>query len=142
MLTLKFRVKDNWRTMIQIEDELKRQVGEGVKATAEAIVADIRSSWSGMAPSEVGSPPAVRSGVLDKSVVVDEQSGRDLSGRFTGPNAVAYYVKADTAENDPRGYNYAMALEDPDYLDRPFLSSALERAEDYYAANIKRFVRL
>lgn len=142
MLTLKFRVLDNWRTMVQVEDTLGRQIGEGVKATADAIVADIRSSWSGSPPSARGQAPAVRSGVLDASIEVQEQEGRDLRGRFLGNGKVAYFISADTAENDPDGYNYAMALEDPDYLNRPFLAPALERAEGTYTANLKRFVRL
>lgn len=141
MLTLKLLVKDNWRTMIRVEAAIEKQVAEGVRATADAIVADIRSSWSAYAPSSRGNPPAIRTGVLDASIEVAEQ-GRDLAGRFAGKNSVAYYIKADTADNDPRGYNYAQALEDPDYLDRPFLAPAMLRAEGYFTSNIKRFVRL
>lgn len=142
MLTLKFRERDNWRTMIRVEEKILDRVGEGVKATAEAIVEDIRSSWSGSAPSAQGNPPAIRSGVLDESVVVEDQ-GRGDGGRFaSNKNAIAYYIHVDTAENDPEGYNYAMALEDPDYLDRPFLAPALKRAQGYFATNIARFARL
>lgn len=142
MLTLKLKVLDNWRTMVRVEDTLKKQVGEGVKATADMIAEDIRSSWSGMSPSARGEAPAVLTGVLDSSVVVDDQ-GRDSEGRFAGKaDAAVWFIRVDTSENDPGGDNYAQALEDPGYLDRPFVAPALARAEGYYTSNIKRFVRL
>lgn len=142
MLTLNFRERDNWRTMVRIERDLEDGVEKAVQTTAEEIVADIRSNWSAVAPSVQGNPPAIRSGVLDRSVVADKQ-GRDLLGHFSAnKDAKVWFVRVDTAPNDDRGYNYAPALEDPDYLDRPFLSSALERAAGYYTSNIKRFVRL
>ncbi len=128
--------------MVKVEDTLKRQVGEGVQNTAEGIVADIRSNWSA-AHQTVGSgnPPAIDSGVLDESVVAENQ-GRDSEGRFAGKDATAWYIHVDTSENDPNGYNYAQVLEDPDAYNLPFLAPALQRAEGYYASNIKRFVRL
>lgn len=143
MLTLKFREKENWKTMIRVEDKLKKQVGEGVKATAQAIVEDIRSSWSGSRQTAgSGTPPAIDSGVLDNSIFVDDQ-GRDTEGRFANKDsAEVWYIRVDTAENDPGGYNYAEALEDPEYYNLPFIAPALKRAEGYYASNIKRFVRL
>lgn len=142
MLTLKLKERDNFKTMLKIEAKLYEQVGEGVLDTANAIVADIRSAWSGSSPSARGSAPAVVTGLLDSSVKVDEQ-GRDLLGRFTNPdNAQVRYIRVDTEDGEPGGYNYAEALEDPNYLDRPFLAPALERAAGYYAANLKRFVRL
>jgi len=143
MLTLKLLVKDNWRTMVRVEDTLQKQVGEGVKATAEAIVEDIRSSWSGSKQKAgSGNPPAIDTGVLDSSIMVDDQ-GRDTEGHFANnANAEVWYVRVDTAENDPGGYNYAQALEDPDYYNLPFIAPALIRAEGYFASNIKRFVRL
>lgn len=141
MLTLKFRELDNFRTMIAVEAKLKQQVGEAVRATAEEIVDDIRKNWSATSPSAVGSPPAVVTGLLDSSVMVEDQ-GRDEKGRFKGDDATVYYIHVDTAEGEPNGYNYAMALEDPAYLDRPFLAPALLAAEGYYTSNIQRFVRL
>lgn len=143
MLTLKLLVKDNWRTMVRVEDKILGQVGEGVKATAEAIVEDIRSSWSGThQKAGSGNPPAIDTRVLDPSVMVDEQ-GRDSEGRFANnANAAVWYIRVDTAENDPGGYNYAQALEDPEYYDLPFLAPALQRAEGYFASNIQRFTRL
>ncbi len=141
MLTLKFYEKSNWRTMIRVEKDIADRVSEGVKATAEAIVEDIRKSWSSVSPSAMGAAPAVVSEVLDSSVVVDDQ-GRDSLGRFTSKDTAAYYIRVDTEESDPGGYNYAMALEDPEYLDRPFLAPALDRAEGYFTSNIVRFMRL
>lgn len=143
MLTLKLLVKDNWRTMVKVEDTLARQVGEGVRNTAEGIVADIRSSWSATRQTAgSGTPPAIDSGVLDASVVVDDQ-GRDEGGRFaSSKDAKVFYIRVDTSDNDPGGYNYAQVLEDPDAYNLPFLAPALLRAEGYFASNIKRFVRL
>ena len=132
-----------WRTMIAIERKLKNQTREAVEATAEGIVNDIRSSWSSVSPSSVGSPPAIVTGNLDSSVVVDPQ-GRDVLGRFAGKDAEVLFIRVDTSEGANPGDrgNYAMALEDPDYLDRPFLAPALERAGGQFSSNIKRFVRL
>lgn len=143
MLTLKLKVKDNWRTMIRVEDTLNRQVGEGVKATADAIVADIRQNWSAVRQTRgSGTPPAMDTEVLDRSVVVDDQ-GRNETGQFAGRDmAATWYIRVDTAENDPQGYNYAQALEDPQYYNLPFLAPAMLRAEGYFTSNIKRFVRL
>lgn len=143
MLTLKLLVKDNWRTMVKVEKNVADGVEKGLQATAEAIVADIKESWSGYYPpsSIKGNPPAIRSEVLNDSVVVDKQ-GRDEAGRFAGKDAKAYYIHVDTSEGDPDGYNYAQALEDPDYLDRPFIAPALDRAEGYFTSNIQRFMRL
>lgn len=141
MLTLKLRSKDNWRFMAKIEAKIERGVEAGVKDTVDAVVADIRSSWSPTAPSSWGNPPAVRSGVLDRSVKADRQ-GRDLLGRFASlTNSTVWFIHADTADEDPRGYNYGMALEDENYLNRPFLSTALERAGLYFTTNIKKRVK-
>lgn len=121
-VTARLRVKDNWRTMLKLERELPDRVGNELKDTAEAIVTDIRKSWSGFYPpaSKWGNPPAVRSGTLDKGITVEEQ-GRDLLGRFAGVNAQARYIRIDTGDK-----NYAMALEDPNYLNRSFLKPAVE----------------
>lgn len=128
--------------MIRVERDLKKQVNEAVRATADAIVEDIRSSWSGMSPSSWGSAPAIVTGLLDNSIVVDDQS-RSPTGQFAKSSDMeVWYIRADTAGGEPHGYNYAMALEDPDYLNRPFLAPAMERAAGYYTSNIKRFVRL
>ncbi len=141
MLTLKLLVKDNWRTMIRVEKKVEDGAAQGSRATAEAIIADIQSSWSGSSPSARGTAPAYLTGVLNDSVVMETQ-GRDDGGRFAGKDAELFYIKVDTSDNDPNGDNYAQALEDPDYLDRPFLAPALERAEGYYTSNLKRFIRL
>lgn len=141
MLTLKFRETSNWRTMIAVEKKVEKGASEGARETAEAIVADIQSSWSGSSPSAYGTAPAYLTGVLDSSVVVEDQ-GRDEGGRFASKDAELFYITVNTADNDDRGQNYAMALEDPEYLNRPFLAPALKRAEGYFTSNIRRFTRL
>lgn len=143
MLTLKLIVPDNWATMVRVEDTLKRQLGDAVKFTADAIAADIMDSWSATHQTvRSGSPPAIDSGVLNDSIVVDDQ-GRNDTGQFANKDmASVWYIRVDTSDNDPGGYNYAQVLEDPDAYDLPFIAPALERAEGYYTSNIKRFVRL
>ncbi len=142
MLTIKFRNKDpNFRMLIRVEDKLIKQLSNGIEEQANMIVADIRSSWSASSPSAGGSPPAVVSGVLDASVTAEKQ-GRSLIGRFMGKDAEVWYVRVDTSENDDRGASYGAALEDPDYLNRPYVAPALDRAAGTYASTLKRFVRL
>lgn len=144
MLKATLIVKDNWRTMMKIEKKVKDGSGQGCKNTAEAIVADIRSSWSAIAPSAWGNPPAIETSNLDSAVHV-EGTGRDDKGRFTDTeNSAAFFIQVNTEDGvDPRGRgNYAAALEDETYLNRQFLSPALERAFGTFAQNIKQAVDL
>lgn len=116
-------VKDNWRTLIKLQRNVPKKTGKALDETAEAIVNYIRSNWSSPAPSSWGSPPAVRTGNLDESIVVESQ-GRDVLGRFTREDIVRYIV-IDT-DNDGRG-QYSLALEDPYYLNRRFIEPAMEQ---------------
>lgn len=110
--------------------------------TANAIVADIRSSWSATRQAAgSGTAPAMDTGNLDSSVKVDRQ-GRDELGRFAGKDAAVRFIRVNTAEgsNPGRRGNYAMALEDPDYYNLPFIAPALERSGDLFLTIIKREV--
>lgn len=143
MITIKFREKTDWRTMVRIEARLKEQAREAVEEACQALVRDIRSNWSLSSPSRRGEAPAVVTGNLDSSVVVDE-NGRDLLGRFAGKDSVVMFVRVDTSEGANPGDrgNYAPALEDEDYLDRPFINPAIERVGGEYPAIFKRIVKL
>lgn len=143
MLTLKFLEESNWRTLIKVGEELDKQTDEGVKATAEAIVEDIQQSWSAVRQQKgSGTPPAKDTGLLNDSILVESQ-GRDEAGHFASDKfAKTWYINIDTSVDEPNGYNYAPALEDPTYYDLPFLDPALKRAEGYYEVNLARFIRL
>lgn len=144
MLTAKLIVKDNWRTMVKIEKQVADGSGQGCKDTTDQVVADIKSNWSAVAPSAYGTPPAIRTGNLDSAVKV-ESTGRDELGRFaSNPDAKAWFIQVNTEDGDNPGErgNYAAALEDEGYLNRQFLSPALERAFGTFTTNIKNAVDL
>lgn len=142
-LTIKFYEKSNWRTLVRVQKKFEDGIDEATAATAEQIVADIRSNWSATQQHVGdGNPPAKDSTNLDTSITVETQ-GRDELGRFAKDGGTVRFIRVNTLDGDyPNGYNYAMALEDPAYYDLPFLAPALERADGTYSANIKRFVRL
>lgn len=139
MMKFEFREKSNWRTLVNVEKRFARQVNEAVEDAAEALVEDIRGNWSGTSPSQWGTPPAVVSGVLDSSLEIVE-SDRTSLGRFAKKGSVRV-VKIDTSENDPDGESYAPALEDPGYLNRPFVEPAIERVSQVFPAFFKRRVK-
>lgn len=145
MITIKFKERDNYRTMARVTSRIENGVFQGASETADMVIADIQSGWSTSRQSiGSGNPPAMDTGNLDSSIRKEDQ-GRDALGHFDkkGDDAKAYYIHIDTEEgNNPNGRgNYAMALEDPDYYDLPFISPALERAFGVYTSNIKRFIR-
>lgn len=135
------RVTDNWRTQIKLEKDVARKTDTAVKKMAESIRDDIKKSWSGFYPpsSDRGQPPAVRTGNLNDSVKVEDQ-GRSALGQFaSGDNSKSWFIQIDTSGHpDGRNQQYAMALEDPDYLNRPFLEPALKRAEGRFDEFFRR----
>lgn len=142
MITAKLVNKDpQWRTMIRVEENIDRSTKEGVRVSAEALVADIRSNWSSSSPSAKGNAPAVVTGNLDSSVQLDEQK-RDTSGRFSA-DAHVMFVRVDTSMGDnpmDRG-NYAPALEDEGFLNRPFIQPAIDRMEGIFPEIMRRIVK-
>jgi hypothetical protein len=129
--------------MARIEKRVIDGLDTATEDTANAIVADIRSSWSaGRQAMGSGTPPAMDTGNLDSSVKVEKQ-GRDDLGRFAGKDATVRYIQVNTAEgSNPNGRgNYAMALEDADYYNLPFIAPALERSGDLFETIIKRAVQ-
>lgn len=142
-LTLKVRNLDpDFRTMVRIEKNLMRDVGLGVEDAAQGLVTYIRGNWSLNAPSSPGSPPAIVTGNLDSSVVVDKQ-GRDLQGRFANAeNTVVKFVRIDTSQGvDPQGRGeYAGILEEK--LDRPFIEPAVQVVSQMYGAILKKRINL
>lgn len=142
MITVKVINKDpSWRTMVRVTENIDRGAANGVANAADALVSDIRSNWSATSPSADGEAPAIQTGNLDSSVKVDPQM-RDTSGRFSS-DAHVLFVRVDTSEgDDPQGRgNYAPALEDPNYLNRPFIQPAIDRMEGLFPEIMRRFVK-
>ncbi len=134
-------LKADFRSMIRVEAKAKKRSGEIVTQASEMLVADIRSHWSSQSPSARGNAPAIVTGNLDSSVVVDPR-GRDAKGRFaSGEDAVVRFVRVDTSKGDnPMGRgNYAHILEDD--LGRPFMEPAIERMSKIYPDMFQRFLR-
>lgn len=142
-VTIKFRNLDpDFRTMVRIERDLLRDVSLGVEDAAQALVSQIRGNWSSSSPSSRGEPPAIVTGNLDSSVVVDEK-GRDEKGRFTSPtDTVVKFVRVDTSEGDNPGDrgNYGPVLEGP--LEREFIEPAIKVVAPMYGALMKRRVNI
>lgn len=143
MLTLKFRETSNWRTLVKVEKKVIDGVEKGTEATVAAIIDHIQQSWSATQQTvRSGNPPALDSTNLSTSIFMETQ-GRDEAGRFAGKDAKVRYIRVNTLDGQyPNGYNYAMALEDPDYYDLPFLAPALDKIGGTYTSNIKRFMRI
>ena len=130
-----------YRTLIRVENTVDATTGEFLDEAADWLVNDIRSSWSSSSPSPVGAAPAVVTGNLDSSVIVDEQ-GRSDGGRFASKSGQKVkIVRVDTSKgDDPQGRgNYAQALEDPHYIyNRPFMRPAIKRLESEFVRMAKR----
>lgn len=142
-LTFKVRNLDpQFRTMARVERDLMRDVGFGVDEAAQALATYIKGSWSLNSPSSVGSPPAIVTGNLDSSVMV-EKTGRDERGRFASPeNTYVKFVRIDTSQgmNPGERGNYAHILEGK--LDRPFIEPAIEVVGQLYGAIMKRVITI
>lgn len=128
-----------WKTDIRLLDRIIQTVnplvGEAVYDTVVGIREDIRNNWSSPSPSAPGEPPAVVSGLLDRSIRIDK---RDAQGRFaSATNAVRVSIIIAT--------DYAAALEfgyaPRNLAPRPYLRPAVYRASKALGVNIAlRFV--
>lgn len=140
MITSEIRyMKEAKTSVIKFTGKVESRTAELIAEVAEAIVADIRSSWSGSSPSAKGHAPAVVTGNLDTSIFV-ERTGRDVMGRFARDDKASLrFIRIDTTRGQSPTYTtrggvqksrgqYGMALEDPAYLNRPYLAPALDRA--------------
>lgn len=139
MITVDFKTPD-FRGLFRIETLFQDAADASAREAAEYLRADIRSSWSFPPPSEVGNPPAVRTGNLDSAVVAEKQARTSL-GRFSGKDGALYYVRVDTDKGkDPRGrQQYAVALEYN--MGRPFMEPAAERLRNEYPKILSREFR-
>lgn len=123
------RNTDNWRRLIKLERNVKKHTAEATREAAETLKRDIRDNWSAVRPSMRGNPPAIKTGNLDSSIIVEEQS-RTALGRFAGKEGIAHFVRIDTEQGDDpqdRG-QYAVVLERG--YDRPFVKPAVERLKN------------
>lgn len=109
------------RKLNKIDREIPLRVNSITKQAAEAVVNDIRSSWSPISPSLPGNPPAVVTGRLDRSIEAIP-SGRDVLGRFAGKDSTGWSVRAGMPDAPHAGI-----LEPPGSLNRPYFEPALER---------------
>jgi hypothetical protein len=127
--------------MIRVEENIDKGAANGVEMATQALVLDIRSGWSWSSPSAEGEAPAIKTGNLDSSVKIDPQK-RDTSGRFSA-DAHVMFVRIDTSEGvDPQGRgNYAPALEDESYLNRPFVQPAVDRMQEIFPEIMKRMIK-
>ncbi len=128
---LRATVKSDLSRMDAYERKIDRLLEPTVSEITDAIIEDIRTSWSPESPSPVGSPPAVVTGDLDRSIQKEKQ-GRTAGGQFakTG-EAVTFVIKA--------GVPYSGILET--YLDRPFFEPAFDRAALIFDVGFKVLFR-
>lgn len=136
----------DFRTMVRVTKAVEDGTMVGVRDACNMLIKDIRSNWSSVSPSPVGSAPASKAagadttGNLDSSILLDEQK-RDTSGRFSR-DAIVMFVRADTTEGiDPQGRgNYTQAVQEKN--DRPFMQPAIDRMADEYMRILQRSIRI
>lgn len=136
MITAKWRnLEDLTKATIRLEDKVTKGAENLVNTAAQALVNDIKSSWSSSSPSAPGSPPAVVTGTLDSSV--QAETGRDTLGRFASAGSVVTRIVRVRAGHGALLENgtYKMAA-------RPFMRPATERLADTYPGIAKRTIVL
>jgi hypothetical protein len=128
----------DFRTMVRVQNNIEKSIGQGVQEATEALQKYIKEHWS-PAPSAAGEPPAVQTGNLDSSILVDDQK-RDTSGRFS-TDAIVMFLRADTTEGtNPMGRgNYTQAVQEQ--FDRPFIDPAIEAVQPLFAQILKRSIK-
>lgn len=115
---IRMRLKADLSKVDYLERVMKERVTNVCQDIAQALVDDIKDSWSNTSPSSPGNPPAVVTGELDSSVHAASQ-GRDEKGRFaSSENAAVWFLQVDA--------EYAAVLEYG--YDRAFVAPAVERA--------------
>lgn len=129
---LRWHLRSDLSGMDRADRKIMNGAREGSRTVAQAIVTDIRGSWSSSSPSDPGGPPAKVSGDLDSTVRASQQDER---GRFaSAENAVIWSVAAGDPNRrtgtHPDGVNYARILEED--MNRPFMLPAIERAANYF----------
>lgn len=131
------KITINWRQdysiLARLEDNLLEAGHDALLEAAEKIRDDMRKSVSQKIyppASTKGQSPAKRDGALERGIRVVTQKDRDFAGRFIAKNVVAVGVIAKTQDTTKRPREYAQALDDADYLDRPFF----ERPVKMYAS--------
>jgi hypothetical protein len=115
---IKIHITKNLKGLDVMEHVIPGRIDNSSKGLAEDMAQIMHESWSPDAPSAPGSPPAVVTGNLDKSIQVERQ-GRDLEGKFvSGKNAAKWAVIV--------GEKYGATLEHGggNILPRPFVLPA------------------
>lgn len=131
------KITINWRQdysiLARIDTQLLEAGQEALIEAAEKIRDDMRESVSAKLyppASKKGESPAKRDGALERGIRVVTQKDRDFAGRFIGKNVVAVGVIAKTQDTTKRPREYAQALDDVHYFDRPYF----ERPVKNYAS--------
>lgn len=126
---IKATVKMDFSKGVAYEKKVDRGLNMTTREIADAVVKDIRESWSDESPSAYGEAPAKVTGTLDRSVK-RQKTGRTGRGTYTSHDqAVAYVVEVKAP--------YAGILEDG-YLFRPFFEPALLRASALFEIAYRR----
>lgn len=130
MSMLTVRVRKDLSGLDALDKQFPGRVDLATYNVANAVVEKIHKNWSENSPSAPGQPPAVVTGNLDGSVVIEKQ-GRSFGGQFaSGKDASIWIIKI--------GAEYAGILEEgsTQMLARPFVLPAVldteEELPDYY----------
>jgi hypothetical protein len=124
MSMLTVRVKKDLSGLDVLDKQLPGSVDACTFNVASAIVEKIHQNWSENSPSAPGQPPAVVTGNLDRSVIIEKQ-GRSFGGQFaSGKDASMWIIRI--------GAEYAGILEEgsTQMLARPFVLPAVLDTED------------
>lgn len=132
--------KQLFSQLVRMERNVRISSNEFTRDAAEWLKNDIQSHWSSRSPSAKGSPPAVVTGNLDSSILV-EKTGRGVGGRFAGKDSIYHYLKIDTTKGiAPSEQGYSRVLEEG--YDRMFLEPALDRLGGEIPSLAKRTIKI
>lgn len=140
MIKLKERTK--WRRKAEVKEHFKQGTRAAVIDAADMLVRIIRADWSTSSPSPVGSPPAVKTGNLDSSIMRTDEGHIQLRKIPNDVDFFIQFVTANTSEGDnPDGRgNYGVSLEEK--YTRPFINAAIAQVEPLFPVSIKRRVSM
>jgi hypothetical protein len=136
MAVIQFQIRKDFSPMDRMERILPGRLSNTTKASADRILAHVRSNWTPNSPSAPGQRPAVVSGKLDKSGFVGRTS-RDHQGRFVSEMDGAFHEIGFSAphariEND-EGWGKVAS--------RPYLRPSIDTEAQMFPIEIAKVFR-
>ncbi len=128
-------LKKDMRNMDILDKVVPHNANMSTRDAAESLRDDLRSHWSPNSPSTPGESPAIKTGHLDSSIVVESQS-RNLLGQFAGGEGSIHVVRIEA------GYAKDLEHGTTKMLPRPFVLPAVMRMYEGFTSFFKDVVSL